>query len=139
MKDHRSFRAGPVDLLSVEIQLAAVGLQQAQQDVEKRALAATGRTDEAEELAFRNLQVKALESRNAISVLGFESESQMSGFNAWKHGSPEVEIITGGRGTTRGKIFSKLPTYEKRRETKNSLCSTVFDVSVEKLFCNTCP
>src|SRR4029077_20136319 len=74
LKDHCPFLARPVDLLSVETELAAVRFQQTQENVEKRTLAAAGGTDQCQKFAFGNLQVKPLERRNGISVLRCEGE-----------------------------------------------------------------
>jgi hypothetical protein len=56
------------------VHIAAVGLHQTQENIEKRALAATGRPDNADKLAFGDIEAEVAQRRDGFSVFGFEDQ-----------------------------------------------------------------
>ena len=85
LKHHGAIGAGAADRPAVHEHLAGIRLGQAQQHVEEGALAAAGRTDDRQELAFLDLDVETAKRAHRGAVLRPEGQVDVAALDVPCH------------------------------------------------------
>ena len=70
LEHHHALAAGPGDLFAVRQHTAGIRFVEAGDEVEQRALAATARADEADELALAHFEAHVLQRLHAAGARG---------------------------------------------------------------------
>jgi hypothetical protein len=88
LEHHGAIGAGTGDAAAVDGEVAGIRLDQAEQDVEKGALAAAGRSDDRQELALADVDVEAAQRPHRPAVWRPKGEIDIAAFDIRLHATP---------------------------------------------------
>ena len=92
LEHHGAVGARTADAPAVQRELAGIGLDQAEQDVEERALAAARWPDDRQELALVNLDVEALQRAHRPAVGRPEGEIDVATLDIGWHAANPASV-----------------------------------------------
>ena len=95
LEHHGTIGPGTGDFSPVHGQFAGIGPQQAEQDIEERALATAGWSDNRQELAFADVDIEAVQRAHRPAVRRPEGEVDVATLDIRCHATPRP--LTGGR------------------------------------------
>jgi hypothetical protein len=70
LENHRSLLAWAPDWRAVELHFTGIGFNQAQEDIEESAFAATRRSDHADKLPFGYFEAEIAQGGDGLTILG---------------------------------------------------------------------